>query len=44
MADINVNGRIKVSSFQQSFLKSFPYLVPTPNEITIGQASREEYK
>lgn len=29
MADINVNGRIKVSSFQQSFLKSFPYLVPT---------------
>lgn len=29
MADINVNGRIKVSTFQKDFLKSFPYLVPT---------------
>jgi hypothetical protein len=29
MADITVNGRIKVSTFQQSFLKNFPYLVPT---------------
>ena len=29
MADITVNGRIKVSTFQKAFLKSFPYLVPT---------------
>lgn len=29
MADINVNGRIKVSTFQKDFLKRFPYLVPT---------------
>ena len=29
MADINVNGRIKVSTFQKDFLKKFPYLVPT---------------
>ena len=29
MADIYVNGRIKVSTFQKGFLKSFPYLVPT---------------
>ena len=29
MSDINVNGRIKVSTFQKDFLKKFPYLVPT---------------
>lgn len=29
MADTNVNGRIKISTFQKDFLKSFPYLVPT---------------
>ena len=29
MADINVNGRIKVSTFQKDFIKQFPYLVPT---------------
>ena len=29
MADITVNGRIKVSTFQKAFLKSFPYLLPT---------------
>jgi hypothetical protein len=29
MSDINVNGRIKVSTFQKEFIKKFPYLVPT---------------
>ena len=29
MADITVNGRIKVSTFQKEFLKKFPYLLPT---------------
>ena len=47
MADITVNGRIKVKTFQASFLKKFPYLVPTmrtpdgkgiDNELTIAGA------
>lgn len=29
MADVTVNGRIKVSTFQKEFLKNFPYLLPT---------------
>lgn len=29
MADITLNGRIKVSTFQKEFIKNFPYLVPT---------------
>lgn len=29
MADITVNGKIKVKTFQAEFLKKFPYLVPT---------------
>ena len=29
MADINVSGRIKISTFQKDFIKKFPYLVPT---------------
>lgn len=29
MSDIKVNGRIKVSTFQNEFLKKFPYLLPT---------------
>jgi len=45
MAEIAVNGRIKVKSFQKSFLKEYPYLVPTlrtdegkgiDNELTIA--------
>ena len=45
MAEITVNGRIKVKSFQKSFLKEYPYLVPTmrtedgkgiDNEMTIA--------
>jgi hypothetical protein len=47
MADITVNGRIKVKTFQSQFLKKFPYLVPTmrtpdgrgiDNELTIAGA------
>ncbi|MEY3199008.1 MAG: hypothetical protein RJA13_966 [Bacteroidota bacterium] len=29
MAEITVNGRIKIITFQKSFVKEFPYLVPT---------------
>lgn len=29
MADINISGRIKISTFQKDFIKKFPYLVPT---------------
>lgn len=29
MSDITVNGRIKVVTFQNEFIKMFPYLVPT---------------
>ena len=47
MADINVNGRIKIKTFQIQFLEKFPYLVPTlrtpdgkgiDNELTIAGA------
>jgi hypothetical protein len=47
MAEINVNGRIKVKTFQGDFLKKFPYLVPTlrtedgkgiDNDLTIAGA------
>jgi hypothetical protein len=47
MADIKVNGRIKVKTFQAEFLKKFPYLVPTmrtpegkgiDNNLTIASA------
>jgi hypothetical protein len=47
MADIKVNGRIKVKTFQAEFLKKFPYLVPTmrtpdgkgiDNDLTIASA------
>jgi hypothetical protein len=47
MADIKVNGRIKVKTFQSEFLKKFPYLVPTmrtpegkgiDNDLTIASA------
>jgi hypothetical protein len=56
MADITVNGRIKVKTFQSEFLKKFPYLVPTmrtpdgkgiDNELTIAGARTKaigEYK
>lgn len=56
MADITVNGRIKVKTFQSEFLKKFPYLVPTmrtpdgkgiDNELTIASARTKaigEYK
>jgi hypothetical protein len=56
MAEIVVNGRIKVKTFQSPFLKSFPYLVPTlrmedgkgiDNELTIAGArskAKGEYK
>lgn len=29
MADITVNGRIKLKTFQAQFIKAYPYLVPT---------------
>lgn len=29
MAEITVNGRIKIITFQKSFVKEYPYLVPT---------------
>lgn len=47
MGEITVNGRIKVKSFQNSFLEEFPYLVPTmrtkdgkgiDNDLTIASA------
>lgn len=47
MAEIIVNGRIKVKTFQTEFLAKFPYLVPTmrtpdgkgiDNELTIAGA------
>lgn len=56
MAEIVVNGRIKVKTFQSQFIKSFPYLVPTlrmengngiDNELTIAAArtkAKGEYK
>ena len=56
MADITVNGRIKIKTFQAEFLKKFPYLVPTlrtpdgkgiDNDLTIASARTKavgEYK
>lgn len=56
MADITVNGRIKVKTFQSEFLKKFPYVVPTlrtpdgkgiDNDLTIAGARSKafgEYK
>lgn len=56
MADITVNGRIKIKTFQTEFLKKFPYLVPTlrtpdgkgiDNDLTIASARTKavgEYK
>ena len=56
MAEIVVNGRIKVKTFQSQFIKSFPYLVPTmrmpdgsgiSHELTIAGARSKangEYK
>jgi hypothetical protein len=56
MADITVNGRIKVKTFQAEFLKKFPYLCPTmrtpdgkgiDNNLTIASARTKavgEYK
>lgn len=50
MAEIKVNGRIKVSTFQKEFLKMFPYLVPTmrmpdgrsiDNSLTIAGARKK---
>jgi hypothetical protein len=47
MSEINVNGRIRVKSFQASFIEKFPYLLPTlrmpdgagiSNELTIAGA------
>ena len=47
MAEITINGRIKVKSFQNAFLKEFPFLVPTmrtkdgkgiDNDLTIASA------
>lgn len=29
MAEIKINGRMKVKSFQADFIEKFPYLVPT---------------
>lgn len=56
MSDIQINGRIKIKSFQADFIKRFPYLVPTlvnknktrlDNEYTIAHANsvvNGEYK
>jgi hypothetical protein len=47
MSEVIVNGRIKIKTFQSSFLQKFPYLVPTlrtadgkgiDNELTIAGA------
>ena len=53
MADINISGRIKVSTFQKDFIKKFPYLVPTlrtpdgrgiDNSLTIANARSKAIK
>jgi len=56
MAEIVVNGRIKIKTFQSQFIKSYPYLVPTlrmengngiDHELTIAAARTKangEYK
>lgn len=45
MSEIKLNGKVKVKSFQKSFLKEYPYLFPTmrteegkmiDNELTIA--------
>jgi hypothetical protein len=56
MAEITVNGRIKIITFQKSFVQVFPYLVPTlrtddgkgiDHDLTIASARMKangEYK